>query len=67
VIEAAFKRLALKYHPDRSTAPDAADKTRELLAARDVLADPVRRRAYDASIGIVRPPPRPPAMRPEEV
>jgi hypothetical protein len=67
VIEAAFKRLAMKYHPDRSTAPDAADKMRELIAARDVLTDPVRRRAYDASIGIVRKPPRPVAMRPDEV
>src|SRR5262249_17488865 len=26
VIEAAFKRLALKYHPDRSPAADAAEK-----------------------------------------
>jgi hypothetical protein len=67
VMEAAFKRLAFKYHPDRSTAPDAADKMRELIAARDVLIDPTRRRAYDASLGIVRPLPRPPAMRPEEV
>lgn len=67
VIEAAFKRLALKYHPDRSAAPDAADKTRELITARDVLADPARRLAYDASLGIVRPPPRPPALRPDEV
>jgi len=67
VIEAAFKRLAFKYHPDRSTASDAADKMRELIAARDVVIDPARRRAYDASVGIVRPPPRPPAMRPEEV
>jgi hypothetical protein len=67
VIEAAFKRLAFKYHPDRSTAPDAADKMREMIAARDVLADPTRRRAYDTSIGIVRSPPRPRAMRPDEV
>jgi hypothetical protein len=67
VIEAAFKRLALKYHPDRSTAPDAADKMRDLLAARDILADPARRRLYDKSLGIDRPPPRPAAMRPEEV
>lgn len=67
VIEAAFKRLALKYHPDRSTAPDAADKMRDILTARDVLADPARRRAYDRSVGIDRPPPRPAAMRPEEV
>lgn len=67
VIEAAFKRLAMKYHPDRSVAPDAADKMREVLAARDILADPARRRSYDSSVGIVRRPPRPAAMRPEEV
>ena len=75
VIEAAFKRLALKYHPDRSTAPDAADRMRELIEARDTLTDPQRRRVYDAELGIVRresargtpPPARPPAMRPEEV
>ncbi len=64
VIEAAFKRLALKYHPDRSTAPDAAARMRELIEARDHLADPARRRRYDASIGIVR---RTEALRPDEV
>ena len=71
VVEAAFKRLALKYHPDRSDAPDAAARMRELLEARDVLTDPDRRRAYDAGLGLVRreapPTVRPPAMRPEEV
>ena len=67
VIEAAFKRLALKYHPDRSKDPDAAGKMREVLAAKDVLADPRRRLAYDRSIGIVRELPRPPALRPEAV
>jgi hypothetical protein len=71
VIEAAFKRLALKYHPDRSAAPDAAERMRELIAARETLTDARRRQVYDASLGIVRraPPerPRPPAMRPEEV
>ncbi len=53
VIEAAFKRLALKHHPDRSRDPESPAKMRELLAARDVLADPTKRHAYDASIGIV--------------
>ena len=70
VIEAAFKRLALKYHPDRSTAPDAAARMRELIEAREILTDARRRHVYDASLGIVRRAPerpRPPAMRPEEV
>lgn len=70
VIEAAFRRLALKYHPDRSTDPEAPTRMRAILEAKAVLLDPGKRRAYDASIGIVRPeppPPRPPGMRPEDV
>ncbi len=64
IIDAAFRRLALKYHPDRSTDPAAAERMRELLEAKSVLSDPRRRRAYDSSIGI---PYRPPAMRANEV
>lgn len=74
VVEAAFKRLALKYHPDRSADPVAADRMRELIEARNLLSDPIRRRAYDASLGIRRRTgPREPmpfravAVRPEEV
>jgi len=54
VIDAAFKRLALKYHPDRSSEPDAAQRTRELIAARDILGHEQKRAAYDRSLGIVR-------------
>lgn len=69
VIEAAFKRLALKYHPDRSTAADAAERTRELIEARDTLTDPHRRAAYDASLGLARRPasaPQPPQPQPRQ-
>ena len=52
VIEAAYKRLALKHHPDRSTAANAPDRMRELNDARAILLDPDRRRAYDAHLGI---------------
>lgn len=70
VIEAAFRRLSLKYHPDRSAAADAAQRMRELLEAKAILTDPRKRRSYDASLGIVRkpdPPARGPAMRADEV
>lgn len=67
VIEAAFKRLALKYHPDRSTAPDAAAKMRQLIEAREVLIDPAKRRGYDQRIGIKPKVVRIAALRPDEV
>jgi len=49
VIRAAYKALAQRYHPDRSTGPqDAAHaKMSELTKAYEVLADPVRRKKYD--------------------
>ena len=64
-----FKRLALKFHPDTSQVPDAAERMRELLEANNILSDEVRRRAYDRSLGFERPEPviRPPAMRADEV
>lgn len=64
VIEAAFRRLAMKYHPDKVQGEHAQAKMREILEARDILLDEVRRAEYDRSLGIVR---RVEAIRPEEV
>lgn len=64
VIDAAFRRLALKYHPDTSSTPTSAASMRELLTAREILDDPARRAAYDAWLGIVK---RVEATRPEDV
>jgi hypothetical protein len=64
VIDAAFRRLALKYHPDTSTDRDAAARMREILEAKACLSNPARRRDYDRSIGIVR---RTPGLRPEDI
>lgn len=67
VVDAAFKRLALKYHPDTSKAPDAANRMREIIEAHTILTDPKKRERYDASIGIKRPVKLPPAMRASDV
>jgi hypothetical protein len=64
VIEAAFRRLAMKYHPDTSSDPDASVRMREIIEARECLRDPARRIDYDRSIGIVR---RTPGLRPEDI
>jgi curved DNA-binding protein CbpA len=47
VIEAAFKRLARKYHPDVSGDPASSERMRRLAYAYEVLRDPRRRAAYD--------------------
>jgi curved DNA-binding protein CbpA len=47
VIEAAYKRLAKKYHPDVTPGPEAQAKMVQLNLARDILRDPVRRAALD--------------------
>lgn len=47
-IKKAYKRLAMKYHPDRNKDPDAEEKFKELAKAYAVLSDPDKRRMYDA-------------------
>jgi curved DNA-binding protein CbpA len=47
VIEAAYRRLSRKYHPDVSGQADAGQRMRELNEAFEVLSDPARRQAYD--------------------
>jgi len=46
-IKAAFKKLALKYHPDIYKGPDAQERMRDLLLAYQTLIDPASRRNYD--------------------
>ena len=46
-IKRAFKRLAIKYYPDRNKDPGAGDKFREINEAYQVLSDPQKRAAYD--------------------
>lgn len=50
VIEAAYRRLALRYHPDRNSAPDAVGKMQQLNAAYAVLRDPATREQYDRTL-----------------
>ncbi|MGE5288619.1 MAG: DnaJ C-terminal domain-containing protein [Micromonosporaceae bacterium] len=47
-IRNAFRRLARKYHPDRSTEPDAEERFKQIAEAYGVLSDPAKRASYDA-------------------
>lgn len=46
-IKAAYRRLAMKYHPDRNPAPDAEERFKEASEAYSVLCDPQKRGQYD--------------------
>jgi len=47
VIQAAYRRLARKYHPDMAPGPEAEARMAAINAAWDRLGDPVARAAYD--------------------
>jgi len=47
-INASFRRLAWRYHPDRNPAPGATLQFQDINEAHQALTDPARRAEYDA-------------------
>lgn len=68
VVQAAYKALMRKYHPDTSKAADADERAKAINAAFYVLGDAARRASYDTELKRQRvasnrmppPPPSPP-------
>ena len=49
-IKSAYRRLALKYHPDRNSSPVSENSIKIINAAFEVLSDKDKRKQYDEKL-----------------
>jgi curved DNA-binding protein len=50
-IKKSYRKLALKYHPDRNTAPEASEQFKKVSEAYSMIGDPQARKDYELKSG----------------
>ncbi|XP_061300427.1 dnaJ homolog subfamily B member 1-like, partial [Pezoporus flaviventris] len=46
-VRRAYRRQALRFHPDKNKEPGAEERFKEVAEAYDVLSDPKKREIFD--------------------
>lgn len=49
-IKKIYRSLAMRYHPDRNSAPGAEARFKAVSKAYEILSDPVKREEYKQSV-----------------
>ncbi|MDC8757383.1 DnaJ domain-containing protein [Janthinobacterium fluminis] len=49
-IKKVYRSLAMRFHPDRNTAPGAEQRFKSITKAYEILSDPVKRAEYNQSV-----------------
>ena len=49
-IKKIYRSLAMRFHPDRNSAPGAEARFKSITKAYEILSDPVKREEYNQSV-----------------